>query len=106
MKDQECPACGAEVGEGVLHKEPLPYTAGVNDPPLRLRSFATESAASEFISTLEGHDDGRFYLDGPEYGRECCAGAEPCDKHATRGEHAYTSASTPTGRITYVGIQH
>lgn len=42
-----------------------PYTVGLaNESGSVLGRFATEEAASKFISTLEGHEDGRYYLDG------------------------------------------
>lgn len=43
-----------------------PYSVGVHDPPRRLRRFATEDEAAAFIGTLEDHDAGIYYLDGPE----------------------------------------
>ena len=47
--------------------EPLPYIVGVNgETPLRLRRFATEDEAARFIGTLEGAENGIYYLDGPE----------------------------------------
>ncbi len=52
---------------------PWPYTVGLNldgkpgDPAgAQLRRFKTEDEAAAFISTLDGHLDGRYYLDGPE----------------------------------------
>lgn len=44
---------------------PPPFVVGVNDGPV-LRRFDTEREAAEFISTLEGAQDGLYYLDGPE----------------------------------------
>lgn len=46
--------------------DPLPYSVGLADQCIRLRRFATEDEAAEFIGTLEGAEDGRYYLDGPE----------------------------------------
>lgn len=55
-----------------------PFSVGINgDPPVRLRRFATHGEASEFLEGLEGVQDGRYYLDGPE---RC-----ECDDTATPG---------------------
>lgn len=43
------------------------YVVGISsDPPTRLRTFETEDEAAEFVQTLEGHQDGKYYIDGPE----------------------------------------
>ena len=41
--------------------EPLSYLVG--DDNGILAEFDTEAAASAYISTLEGHEDGRYYID-------------------------------------------
>jgi hypothetical protein len=45
----------------------LPFAVGLSgEHPILLRRFASEDEASRFISTLEGAEDGIYYLDGPE----------------------------------------
>ncbi len=45
----------------------LPYSVGLaNESGSLMRRFATHQEASEFIGTLPGHEDGAYYLDGPE----------------------------------------
>jgi hypothetical protein len=45
-----------------------PFSVGLNMPesnPVSLARFNTHDEAAAFIDTLEGADDGRYYLDGP-----------------------------------------
>lgn len=44
----------------------MTYIVGVTETCEVLGRFETEQEASEFIGTLSGHEDGRYYLDGPE----------------------------------------
>jgi hypothetical protein len=44
-----------------------PFVVGVNETGRALRRFYTEKEASEFISSLIGHEKDTYYLDGPEY---------------------------------------
>ena len=40
---------------------------GLVDPPTRLAVLPTVQAAQNFIESLDGHEDGRYYLDYPCY---------------------------------------
>ena len=48
----------------------LSWIVGVVQICLILRRFTTEAEASAFIETLESHELGVYYLDGPEEGRD------------------------------------
>ena len=82
MNEKECTVCGMpiddlEQGTGAEEAaydaglcmtdfEALDFSVGLaNESGSVLGRFATEQEASEFISTLEGREDGRYYLDGP-----------------------------------------
>jgi hypothetical protein len=43
-----------------------PWTVGVTASCTRLGSFATHDEAAEFIGKLPAHEEGHYYLDGPE----------------------------------------
>lgn len=46
----------------------MPWVVGINVPvPMRLRYFASHDEAAEFISTLEDHEAGIYFLDGPDH---------------------------------------
>lgn len=46
----------------------LPYSIGLaNVTGSMLGRFATEAEAATYIETLEGYEDGRYYLDGPPF---------------------------------------
>lgn len=44
----------------------MPWVVGVTSNGTILRRFVSHDEGAAFISTLEGHEDGRYYLDGPE----------------------------------------
>lgn len=62
----EPPVTGESIEPLTVPDDGTGYMVGIAETCTPLRSFATEQEASEFIGTLEGHEDGRYYLDGPE----------------------------------------
>lgn len=46
------------------------WIVGLTDPPTRLRRFASEDEAVAFVSTLEGVEDGVYYIDPPDTGEQ------------------------------------
>lgn len=41
------------------------WTVGLTKPCIKLAEFPTHDDAAEFINLLVGHEDGRYYIDGP-----------------------------------------
>jgi len=63
---EQCGCCGSEGGHYEYCTVETPFTVGIVETCRRLGRFETEELASAFIETLEGFEDGRYYLDGPE----------------------------------------
>jgi len=63
---EQCGCCGSEGGHYEYCTVETPFTVGIVETCRRLGRFESEELASAFIETLEGFEDGRYYLDGPE----------------------------------------
>ena len=53
-------------GFKVKHTNKPAWTVGFAEECINIASFPTHDEAATFISTLPGHEDGRYYLDGPD----------------------------------------